>query len=578
MANYEISNLSLKELYNNDNAFMLDLDDGLKPISYRQLSCDIAVVYSYIVELSQEQILIFTEDTYWFFVFMIAVSYTNKSFYIPGSGKELYIKDIATNDMIYITDNVVRCESIGCQVIDINSIINMHIDTAQIEDFINADYTQNAQMRLVFFTSGSTGKPKMIEKRFDYLDFEAQCLARASYEKANLSTFTTTASHYHLYGFTHAMLLPFWFGVPFLRQKIVFVETLNNLANCTLITLITTPGFLKRIDENSITIKSDWYIVSGTEVLHQDTFDMIKDIFDTEIFEFYGSTETGVVARKLRHEGVSFKAFDEVEINLNENGELMLKARYTGDEFVCIGDLAEIKDKVYFTLLGRANDIVKIAGKRIGLSDINFKICEHDSVKNAATILGKRAERDIVVSFVVPKDADILSTPYRERTTDMQKYLYEYFDRAVVPKKIIYIDNIPLSAAGKVDAVILRKYAQKNVVAGRYTFSLVSKYADDIEVLVNIDEHSIFFDGHFDSQKIFPAVAQVQLLADVYQYYYDDGKDITQIKKMKFSNIILPKDKFVLSIKSKAVDNAKKLSIQMKGGDKVFSKGSIICE
>lgn len=582
MIKYEISKLNLKELYANENAFMFDLENALAPISYKTLVCDVISVYSHISKISKDNILIFVEDTYWFFVFMIATSYTNKAFYVPGSSQELYIKDIATDDMLYITDNTLAKGSLNCPIVDINSIIDSQADLKYIEEFIcqNAkqNIVQNSKMRFVFFTSGSTGKPKFIEKRFDYLDFEAQCLARAAYEKANISIFTTTAAHYHLYGFTHAMLQPFLFGAPFLRKKITFVESLNNLKDFKLITLITTPGFLKRIDENSITIDTSWYIVSGTEVLHQDTFDMVKDIFKTEVFEFYGSTETGVVARKIRKEGVSFKAFDEVDIALSESGELMLKALYTNDEYICVGDLAQIKDGVYFTLLGRANDIVKVDGKRIGLSDINIKICENELVKNGATILGKRAERDIVVSFIVPKKADIMNTPYRERTHIIQKYAYEYFDRGVAPKKVIFLDEIPLSAAGKVDNVLLRAYAQKNTIQNRYSFSLISKYNNNLEVLVNILEDSVFFDGHFDSKKIFPALAQVELIRDICSCYYcnnNTNNAITQIKKMKFVDTILPKEKFILSIKhSDKKDN--KIEVKLYNGEKIFSKGSMV--
>ncbi len=578
MVKYEISKLNLKELYTNENAFMFDLDNGLAPISYKQLVDDIALVYSHVSKLPQDDILIFVQDTYWFFVFMLATSYTNKSLYVPGSSQELYIKDIATSSMIYITDDVLAEGLLDCSSVDINDIIDDTIERTSIEDFINRELVQNTKMKFVFFTSGSTGKPKLIEKRFDYLDYEAQCLAKAAYQNANKSIFATTAAHHHLYGFTHAMLQPFLFGAPFLRKKITFIESLNNLKDFDLITLITTPGFLKRIDENSITIDTSWYIVSGTEVLHQDTFDMVKKIFDTEVFEFYGSSETGVVARKLRNEGAHFKVFDEVEIALSQDKELMIKASYTGDEYVCIGDLAEIKDGLYFNLLGRANDIVKIDGKRIGLSDINLKICENDLVKNAATILGKRAGRDIVVSFVVPKEASMLSVPYRERTSMIQKYLYEYFDRGVAPKKVIFLDEIPLSAAGKVDNVVLRKYAQKNVFEQKYSFSLISKYNNDLEVLINIAEDSVFFDGHFDSQKIFPAVGQVQILSDVCACFYEDYKDynqdnnITQIKKIKFLDVILPKEKFVLSI----TNSGQKMSVKMYNGEKVFSKGSIV--
>ncbi len=591
MVKYEISKLNLKELYSNENAFMFDLDNALAPISYKQLVCDVALVYSHVSVLEPKKILIFLEDTYWFFVFMIATSYTDKSFYVPGNNNELYIKETIEDDMIYITDSIninsnnSGNEQINCPIFNINDIINKPFAAELVADFVNKGYQQNRQMRFVFFTSGSTGKPKLIEKRFDYLDYEAQCLAAEADQKAANSIFTTTAAHCHMYGFTHAMLQPFLFGAPFLRKKITFVETLNNLEGFELITLITTPGFLKRIDESSITIKSSWYIVSGTEVLHQDTFDMVKHIFNTEIFEFYGSSETGVVARKLRFEGAHFRVFKEVDIALSDDKELMIKAPYTGDQFVCIGDLAEIKDQIYFNLLGRSNDIVKIDGKRIGLSDINLKICENELVKNSATILGKRSDRDIVVSFIVPKEKDILNTPYRERTSNIQKYLYQYFDRGVVPKKVIFLNEIPLSAAGKVDAVTLRKYAQKCTLENKYSFSLISKYKNDLEVLINIGEDSVFFDGHFESQKIFPAVAQMQIINDVCGYFYDDDdyKSITQIKKMKFLDVVLPKAKFILSITSNSLNasassasNGQKLSVKMYSGDNVFSKGSIV--
>ena len=119
------------------------------------------------------------------------------------------------------------------------------------------------------------------------------------------------------------------------------------------------------------------------------------------------------------------------------------------------GDLAKMDEDGYLWYQGRADDMFKSAGYRIGPSEIENCLVKHPAVANAAVIGAPDETRGTVVkAFIVLQPGQQAIKPSSKppcRPTCAQ-YLapYEY------PKAIEFIDALPMTTTGKVQRRVLR--------------------------------------------------------------------------------------------------------------------------
>ena len=140
--------------------------------------------------------------------------------------------------------------------------------------------------------------------------------------------------------------------------------------------------------------------------------------------------------------------------------------KYTGD-WCRTGDLALADEDGYLWYQGRADDMFKAAGYRIGPSEIENCLVKHPAVANVAVVPKPDPERgNVVKAFVVltagiqrNKEAD--EKLIAELQTHVRGKLapYEY------PKEIEFINELPMTTTGKVQRRVLRLMEQER--AGR---------------------------------------------------------------------------------------------------------------
>ena len=139
------------------------------------------------------------------------------------------------------------------------------------------------------------------------------------------------------------------------------------------------------------------------------------------------------------------------------NNDAATRAKFTGDpgdSWCRTGDLATQDADGYLWYQGRADDMFKAAGYRIGPGEIENCLVKHPAVANAAVVPKPEAERGAVVkAFVVLAPGRVgdaalvaaLQAHVRERLAP-----YEY------PKEIEFIDSLPMTTTGKVQRRVLR--------------------------------------------------------------------------------------------------------------------------
>ncbi|MBE7365997.1 acyl-CoA synthetase [Ramlibacter pallidus] len=141
------------------------------------------------------------------------------------------------------------------------------------------------------------------------------------------------------------------------------------------------------------------------------------------------------------------------------------RRKFTGD-WCRTGDLATRDADGYLWYQGRADDVFKAAGYRIGPSEIENCLVKHPAVVNAAVVPKPDAERGALVKAYVVlaphvAEARAISTRGPERfdaelVSELQLHVkgklapYEY------PKEIEFIEALPMTTTGKVQRRVLR--------------------------------------------------------------------------------------------------------------------------
>ena len=128
-------------------------------------------------------------------------------------------------------------------------------------------------------------------------------------------------------------------------------------------------------------------------------------------------------------------------------------AKYSGD-WCRTGDLATRDADGYLWYQGRADDVFKSAGYRIGPSEIENCLVKHPAVANAAVVPKPDAERGNVVKAYVVLAAGFAASD--DLVTELQQHVRGLLAPYEYPKEIEFIDALPMTTTGKVQRRVLR--------------------------------------------------------------------------------------------------------------------------
>jgi acetyl-CoA synthetase len=149
--------------------------------------------------------------------------------------------------------------------------------------------------------------------------------------------------------------------------------------------------------------------------------------------------------------------------------EAATRAKYTGDpanSWCRTGDLAVCDADGYFWYQGRADDVFKAAGYRIGPSEIENCLVKHPAVANAAVVPKPDADRGAVVkAYVVLAQEYLAQAPDRALgvlafeqalVTELQAHVRDKLAPYEYPKEIEFVASLPMTTTGKVQRRVLR--------------------------------------------------------------------------------------------------------------------------
>ncbi|WP_191134035.1 non-ribosomal peptide synthetase [Streptomyces sp. col6] len=114
----------------------------------------------------------------------------------------------------------------------------------------------------------------------------------------------------------------------------------------------------------------------------------------------------------------------------------------TGEPFYATGDIGRFRPGGLIEFLGRRDGQVKIRGHRIELGEIEAAVLEHPEVRQVAVTAprGRSGQRRLVAHVVGPSDE-----------ASLRDHLAERLPEAHVPRQIVIVDALALTANGKID-------------------------------------------------------------------------------------------------------------------------------
>lgn len=118
------------------------------------------------------------------------------------------------------------------------------------------------------------------------------------------------------------------------------------------------------------------------------------------------------------------------------------------------GDRAYKDKDGYFWFIGRADDVIKTAGERVGPFEVESSLVEHDAVVEAG-VIGKpdKIRGEIIKAFVVLKKG---VSPSEKLKEELSLYVKTHLAGHAYPREVEFIDKLPKTRSGKIMRRVLK--------------------------------------------------------------------------------------------------------------------------
>lgn len=171
----------------------------------------------------------------------------------------------------------------------------------------------------------------------------------------------------------------------------------------------------------------------------------------------------GLTGAIVDDEGKELPAKTEGNIALRPGWPSMMQAVWKREEkyksyfvngWYISGDHGWMDEDGYFWFIGRADDVIKTSGERVGPFEVESALVEHPSVVEAG-VIGKpdALKGEVIKAFVVLKSG---VTPTEELKAELGQFVKKHLAGHAYPKEIEFIDKLPKTRSGKIMRRILK--------------------------------------------------------------------------------------------------------------------------
>jgi acyl-CoA synthetase (AMP-forming)/AMP-acid ligase II/uncharacterized membrane protein len=331
--------------------------------------------------------------------------------------------------------------------------------------------------RAVILTSGTTGSPKGASRSNPQsLDPAVSLLDRIPLKSRQ--TAYIAAPLFHSWGFAHFTLGLILGSTYALRRKFDPEQCLADIARYRADSLVVVPVMMQRIMELPPEVRARYdtsslkVVAASGSALPGDLAIEWMDEFGDTLYNLYGSTEVawasiatpadmraapGTAGRPPR--GTVVRLYDEngVEAPTGKTGRIfvgneMLFEGYTGGGtkdviggLMATGDVGRFDEAGRLFVEGRDDEMIVSGGENVFPKEVEDLLARHEAICEAAAIgvddrdFGQRLRAFVVLD----RDKEVSEG-------DLKDYVKKNLARYKVPREIVFMDELPRNATGKV--------------------------------------------------------------------------------------------------------------------------------
>lgn len=371
---------------------------------------------------------------------------------------------------------------------------------------VPAVWLESSAPSYVLYTSGTTGKPKGVQR-----DVGGYAVALASSIKHIFNgkpgdTFLCTSDIGWVVGHSYIVYGPLiggqttilYEGTPVRPDGGILwslverfkVDTMFSAPTAIRVLKKQDPGLLKKYDLSSLRA-----LYMAGEPLDEPTAQWISEGLGKPIIDNYWQTETGwpILAGQPGIEdvptkfgspsfpvyGFDVRVIDEQtgqDLGPNQKGVVAIvpplppgamttiwgdDARFVDTYFSSIPgrqvystfDWGLVDEEDYWFILGRTDDVINVAGHRLGTREIEESINSHASVAESAVVgIADQLKGQVAVGFAVLKDPSMLDAPgaTQKLEAEIMKVVDEQLGPVARPARVRFVTTLPKTRSGKV--------------------------------------------------------------------------------------------------------------------------------
>jgi len=340
---------------------------------------------------------------------------------------------------------------------------------------------------VIIYTSGTTGRPKGAEITHGNLISNLKALQSAWGWRAD-DVLLHVLPIFHVHGLFVALHGALHVGATARMMRTLDPQrTLGMLSDGECTVFMAVPTIHKRLldvpNANQYDLSHVRLITSGSDRLPDDLFTGFQRTFGYTLLERYGMTETGMnCSNPLNGErriGSVGHPLPGVEVRIvhpetgevlpyGEIGDVQLRGpnvfkgywqqpqktaeSFTADAWFKTGDMGFREKDGYITLCGRSKDLIISGGLNIYPPEVERVLIEHPAVNTCAVIGCPDEEWGERVTAVV-----VLQKGESVNGEELIRFCREKLAPYKTPKSIVFRDDLPRNAMGKIQKAELRK-------------------------------------------------------------------------------------------------------------------------
>lgn len=356
-----------------------------------------------------------------------------------------------------------------------------------------SEATTNSDYSLLYFTSGTTGMPKMVVHNFEYPLGHIvtakywQCVEDNGLHLTVADTGWAKAAWGKIYGQWLCGSAVFVYDF----EKFIPNELLEIISKYKITTFCAPPTiyrFFIKEDLSKYDLSSLNHVSTAGEPLNPEVYNQILQHTGLELKEGFGQTEATVIIgtfpwvhSKPGSMGKPAPGYDIDLINefgnscdTGEEGQIVIRTDKTlpaglfsgyyknkeltekvwNNDIYYTGDMAWRDEDGYYWFVGRADDVIKSSGYRIGPFEVESALIEHPAVLECAITAVPDPVRGQIVKATI-----VLAKNYTA-SDELAKELQDHVKKVTAPYKypriIEFLPELPKTISGKIRRVEIR--------------------------------------------------------------------------------------------------------------------------